>query len=171
MKIPLSQSHRPEKAMMICLLCIFQVLFLFLCMCSCVFYNMKSSYTHSRSSDNVLFNFISLKLMRKKTKRKNYSRPGPLTVWFAASPHVCVAFLGDSGVLPHPKDGHVKSTGARACPRLRGCAGEWPCPGRASSLGGVLPGALSLAFGKKPFGKKFSSLFLFVFLKCVYSSH
>lgn len=106
---------------MICLLCVFHILFLFLCMCSCVFYKMKLSYTYSRSSDNILFNFISLKLMRKK----NDSRPGPLSVWFAGSPHVCVGVLGDSGVLPRPKAVHVSEMVCLHCPRLSEWGSVW----------------------------------------------
>lgn len=75
-------------------------------------------------------------------------------VAFGRSPVPAWLSSGDSGVLPRPKDGHVKSTGARACPLLRGCGGEWPCHGRASSPGGVLPGALSLAPGMGSIWKK-----------------
>lgn len=91
-----SQSYCPETAIMICLLVPSKYFFcLYAYVCSCVFYKMKSSYTYSRSSNNVvLFNLVSLKLMRKKI-----TQLGALSVWFAGSPPMAWVFSEDS----HPK--------------------------------------------------------------------
>lgn len=90
--------------------------------------------------------------------------------------HVCVGFLRICGFLPRPKTVHVRWIGVFVWVIVGGR--EWPCDARVScpSASCLVPWIAGTSFGHcdpelESAGWKRMILFLFIFLKCIYSSY